>query len=122
MRWGLAVAAALILFIVGVTVVMQPESTPDTPAPAVANQPTGYISVVTATQTLEAGTQITPDMLTVVMWPEDAERPGPIVSNPTDVIGMYIRGQTSQYMPVLQYNVTDEAPPTGDESVAERNI
>ncbi len=120
-HWLVVAAAVLLLFMIGIVTIIRSELKP---VPSIANQPTpsGYISVVTATQPLSVGTQITAQMVTVVMWPADAALPGPTYSNPMDVIGLYVRGQTSQYMPVLQYNVTTETPPADDASVEERHI
>ncbi len=70
----------------------------------------GFIPVVMASEPILPGTLIEADMLTTVMWPEELPLPGPVYSDVEEVIGMYCRGETSDFMPLLNFNMTDDTP------------
>lgn len=74
-------------------------------------QNTAFRPVVMAVQPMPPGTHITADMLTVMMWPADVPLPGPVFSDVETVVGMYVRGHTSQFEPILGFNMSETGPP-----------
>jgi len=72
--------------------------------------PEGFMPVVMASVAMAPGTQISEDMLMTVMWPEEMPLPGPIYTDPDALVGQYVRGQTSQTMPLLEFNMTEDGP------------
>lgn len=72
----------------------------------------GFVPVVMATREMPPGTQITADMVSVVLWPQGIPLPGPVFDDLDDVVGMFVRGHTSRYMPLLTFNMHDVAPPS----------